>query len=139
MSMRAKTYGLKTLASFLFACLWMYIIVGDEMKIFLPAVILIVILSILFVPLVYIDEQIIRLRSFNPFAGKFELRFEDMQRMHIHAGNIRFRMEFYMKDGRSKTTTNFFRYYDMEEVFEHLDDSGVAITSSGIRTTTWKK
>lgn len=137
--MKPKTYGLKTLASFLFYGLWMYIIVGDDMKIFLPSVLLIVILSILFVPLVYIDEQIIRLRSFNPFRGKFELRFEDMERMHIHAGNIRFRIEFYMKDGSHKSTTNFFRYYDMEEVHEHLDASGVQVTSSGVRTITWKK
>lgn len=137
--MKPKTYGLKTLASFLFFSLWMYIIVGDELKIFLPSVLIMVILSILFVPLVYIDEQIIRLRSLNPFAGKLMLRFEDIERVHMHAGNIRFRMEFYMKDGTRKTTTNFFRYYDMAEVFEHLDAAKVRVTSSGIRAITWRK
>lgn len=137
--MKPKTYGLKTLASFLFFSLWMYIIVGDKMNIFIPSVFGIVILSILFVPLVYIDEQIIKLRSLHPFVEKFELRFEDMERMHIHAGNIRFRMEFYMKDGTCKSTTNFFRYYDMAAVFEHLDASGVRVTSSGVRTITWRK
>lgn len=137
--MKPKTYGLKTLASFLFFSLWMYIIVGDEMDIFLPSVLAIAVLSILFVPLVYIDEQLIRLRSLRPFASKLELRFEDIERIHLYAGNIRFRMEFYMKDGTRKSTTNFFRYYDMEEVFEHLDASGVQVTSSGVRTITWRK
>ncbi|HEY9177207.1 MAG TPA: hypothetical protein VIN07_05930 [Flavipsychrobacter sp.] len=137
--MKPKTYGLKTLASFFLGCLWMYIIVGDEMKIFLPSVLTIAVLSILFVPLVYIDEQLIRLRSLRPFADKLELRFEDIERIHLYAGNIRFRMEFYMKDGTRKSTTNFFRYYDMEEVFEHLDASGVQVTSSGIRAITWRK
>ncbi len=100
---------------------------------------LIVILSVLFVPLIYIDRQIIRLRSLNPFASLPELRFEDMVRMHIHAGNIRFRVEFYMKDGTRIITGHLLRYKDMKEVFEHLGASGVNITSSGRGTTTRKK
>lgn len=136
---RPKTYGLKTLASFFFLSLWMYIVVGDEMKIFLPAVLLIVILSILFVPLVYIDERGIRLYSISPLVRKRQVWFDDLERIHIHAGNIRFRMEFYMKNGTKDTTTNFFRYYDMEDIFEHLHASGVEVTSSGVRTITWKK
>lgn len=137
--MRPKTYGLKTLASFIFTGLWMYIITGDEMKIFLPAVLLIFILSILFVPLVHIDERGIRLYSISPLVRKRQVLFDDLERIHIHAGNIRFRMEFYMKDGAKHSTTNFFRYYDMEEIFEHLHASGVHVTSSGVRAITWKK
>lgn len=137
--MRPKTYGMKTLASFFFASLWMYIVVGDEMKIFLPAVILIVILSILFVPLVHIDESSIRLYSISPLVRKRQVWFDDLERIHIHAGNIRFRMEFCMKNGTKESTTNFFRYYDMEEIFEHLLASGVQVTSSGVRAITWRK
>lgn len=125
--MKPTTYGLKTLASFLFFCMLMYIIAGDEPGIFLPAVLLIVILSILFVPLVYIDEQIIRLRSLNPFSRQQELRFEDMDRMHIHTGAIRFSMEFYMKDGTRISTGPLLRYKDMKEVFAHLGASGVRV------------
>jgi len=136
---RPKTYGLKTLASFFILSLWMYIIAGDEMKIFLPAVILIVLLSILFVPLVHIDESSIRLYSISPLVRKRQVWLDDLERIHIHAGNIRFRMEFYMKNGTKHSTTNFFRYYDMEEIFEHLHASGVEVTSSGVRTITWKK
>lgn len=117
----------------------MYIIAGDEMKIFLPAVILIVLLSILFVPLVHIDESSIRLYSISPLVRKRQVWLDDLERIHIHAGNIRFRMEFYMKNGTKHSTTNFFRYYDMEEIFEHLHASGVEVTSSGVRTITWKK
>ncbi len=136
--MRPKNYGWKTLLSFLLAGLWLYIIVGDQIQLFLPAMLLVVILSILFVPIVSIDEVGVRLHCISPFANKLSVNFEDVDRIHIHAGDIRFRMEFYMKDGSLKKTTAFFRYYDMEEVFEHLHSSGVKVTSSGIRTISWK-
>lgn len=44
-----------------------------------------------------------------------------------------------MKDGTEKSSTNFFRYYDMEETFEHLYDMGIDVTSSGVRAVTWKR
>lgn len=137
--MRPKTYGQRTLASFFFLSLWMYIIVGDEMKIFLPAVMIIVLLSILFVPLIRIDNEGIRLYSISPFVRNRNIEYRQLEKIHIHAGNIQFRIEYYLKDGTRKSTTNFFRYYDMEEVFEHLCESGVEVSSSGIRTITWKK
>lgn len=133
-----KSYGWKTLLSFTLVGLWLYIIVRDEMKLFLPAILLVVILSVLFVPIVRIDQTGIGLRSFNPFVNNLRVNFEDVERIHLHAGDIRFRMEFYMNDGTLKKTTALFRYYDMEEVFEHLHTSGVKVTSSGIRTISWK-
>lgn len=137
--MKTKTYGLKTLASFLFTGSWLYIIVGNEVTLFLPTILIIVLLGILFVPLIHIRTEVIHLRSLNPFAEHLKISFDDIERIHIHGGYIGFRIIFHLKDNTMKSSTNFFRYYDMEEVFEHLYGMGVDITSSGISTVTWKR
>lgn len=137
--MKTKTYGIKTLVIFLLTGSWLYIIVGDEATLFLPTISIIVLLALVFVPLVHIRTDAIHLRSLNPFAGSIKIPFDKLERIHIHGAYIGFRIIFHLKDGTMKSSSNFFRYYDMEEVFEHLYEMGIDITSSGISTVTWKR
>lgn len=137
--MEPKIYGVKSMAAFLATGLWLYVIAGDEARYFLAFVALIVILCILLVPLMIIDGERIRLRSLNPFANNMAIRFADVERVHVRAGDFLFRMTFYMKDGTRKRSTSLLKYFDMEEVYERLYESGVDVTSSGVRTITWKR
>lgn len=89
-----KTYGYKTLISLAVYSIWMHIIIGEDMKIFLPSVIGIIILSIIFVPLIRVTDKHIRFISLNPFGSKLNIKYSELERMHIYAGNIQFKLTF---------------------------------------------
>jgi hypothetical protein len=125
--MPPATYGLKLLATLLLFCLLWYIIAGDKLYVFVPATLLIIILAMRFIPLIYIDDQIIRLRSLHPFSRKKGLYFRDIERMHIYTGKVLFRIEFHLKDGTQHTSNSYFRYNDLKRVYQHLDSLGVHV------------
>lgn len=134
-----KTYGYKTLISILLFASWTYIFVGDEINIFIPACIGYLLIALLFVPLIKIGNYRIHITPLNPLARRIDIALDDISKLEIHAGNIRFSMTFELKNGETIQTASFFRYYDMESLFQHLYDAGVPVTSTGVRAINWER
>lgn len=134
-----KTYGYKTLLSFITVLAYTYIIADDRPQLFITASILVVVAAILFVPLIRIGNGHIKLLTLNPFATRINIPFNDISSVHVHAGDIRFKMSFTLKDGSTKNTSSFFRYYDMESLYDSLTDAGLDVTSTGVRAISWKR
>lgn len=132
-----KTYGYKTLGSLVLFLFWMSIYV-DKPSIYIPVVIGTAIIAMLFAPLIRLGDGRIRLLTLNPFTTRINLAYEDISKIQVHAGDIRFSMRFELKDGSIKTTSSFFRYYDMEALYEELRATGIPVTSTGVRAVSWK-
>lgn len=133
-----RLFGNSTLISILSTTIFCLVFTNNDPALYIPVVLISLVLCVLFVPIIRVTHKRIRLYSLNPFATRINTPVADMAGIHIYAGNLRFKINITLNNGQTITSRSMLRYVDMKGLYDALSDTGVPVTSTGVRSVSWK-
>lgn len=132
-----KTYGYKTIISFLYALVWIYIISESWIAVFW-ALGFILMLAVAFVPLYTFRQGTLGIHYLNPLRKSYTINYTDINKVSVHVGDYLFRVELYLNNG-TKITTKLAPQFnqDAKGIYNEFLNRNIPITSTGVMTIEW--